>query len=148
MGFDVQSVKLHKLSISIAFRVGQQHETVSDVRHTDLDVDSIFRCAPKSFYFNVLQIDKTKLFLKILLWGKCKCSKSTDLGTLIVNLLLVMKKGLIRFWSFSDLAAMMRITLMYYVDFYSLFNHLAKDWETCLYGIRKDIINCIFFDLA
>ncbi len=43
---------------------------------------------------------------------------------------------------------MMRIILMYYVDFYSLFNHLAKDWETFLYGIRKDIINCIFFDLA
>ena len=27
---------------------------------------------------------------------------------------------------------MVRITLMYYVDFYSLFNHPEKDWEACL----------------
>lgn len=48
--------------------------------------------------------------------------------TLIANLLLmVMKKGLTRSWSFSGLATMMRITLMYYVDFYSLFNHPEKD---------------------
>ena len=48
--------------------------------------------------------------------------------TLIANLLLmVMKKGLAR-----SLATMMRITLMYYVDFYSLFNHPEKDWETLL----------------
>ena len=41
--------------------------------------------------------------------------------TLIANLLLmVMKKGLTRSWSFSGLATMMRITLMYYVDFYRI----------------------------
>ena len=53
--------------------------------------------------------------------------------TLIANLLLmVMKKGLTRSWSFSGLATMVRITLMYYADFYSLFNHPEKDWETSL----------------
>ena len=53
--------------------------------------------------------------------------------TLIANLLLmVMKKGLTRSWSFSGLATMVRITLMYYVDFYSLFNHPEKDWEARL----------------
>lgn len=53
--------------------------------------------------------------------------------TLIANLLLVlMKRGLTRSWSFSGLATMVRITLMYYVDFYSLFNHPEKDWEACL----------------
>ena len=53
--------------------------------------------------------------------------------TLIANLLLMlMRKGLVRSWSFSGLATMVRITLMYYVDFYSLFNHPEKDWETCL----------------
>ncbi len=50
--------------------------------------------------------------------------------TLIANLLLmVMQKGLKRQWSFSGLATMVRITLMYYVDFYSLFNNPGKDWE-------------------
>ena len=53
--------------------------------------------------------------------------------TLIANLLLmVMQKGLKRQWSFSGLATMMRITLMYYVDFHSLFNNPEKDWEAVL----------------
>lgn len=53
--------------------------------------------------------------------------------TLIANLLLmVLKKGLARRWSFSGLATMVRITLMYYVDFYSLFNNPEKDWERLL----------------
>lgn len=50
--------------------------------------------------------------------------------TLIANLLLmIMQKRLVRPWSFSGLATMMRIALMYYVDFYSLFNNPEKDWE-------------------
>ena len=50
--------------------------------------------------------------------------------TLIANLLLmVMQKQLQRPWSFSGLATMVRITLMDYVDFYSLFNFPEKDWE-------------------
>lgn len=53
--------------------------------------------------------------------------------TLIANMLLmVMQKGLNRSWSFSGLATMVRITLMYYVDFYSLFNNPEKDWENIL----------------
>jgi len=59
--------------------------------------------------------------------------------TLIANLLLmIMKKKLMRSWSFSGLATMIRITLMYYVDFYSLFNHPEKDWETLLSVNRKE----------
>ena len=56
--------------------------------------------------------------------------------TLIANLLLmVMQKRLTRSWSFSGLATLVRIVLMYYVDFYSLFNNPEKDWENmrCLY---------------
>jgi hypothetical protein len=50
--------------------------------------------------------------------------------TLIANLLLmVMQKRLTRSWSFSGLASLVGIVLMYYVDFYSLFNNPEKDWE-------------------
>ena len=53
--------------------------------------------------------------------------------TLIANLLLmVMQKQLKRSWSFSGLATMVRITLMNYVDFYSLFNFSEKDWGNLL----------------
>lgn len=58
--------------------------------------------------------------------------------TLIANLLLmIMQKGLTRSWSFSGLATMVRITLMYYVDFYSLFNHPEKDWESILEAVSE-----------
>lgn len=58
--------------------------------------------------------------------------------TLIANLLLMlMQRGLTRSWSFSGLATMVRITLMYYVDFYSLFNHPEKDWEACLNTVAE-----------
>lgn len=54
-------------------------------------------------------------------------------GTLIANLLLmVLQRGLKRTWSFSALATMIRITQMYYVDYYSLFNNPEKDWEIIL----------------
>lgn len=50
--------------------------------------------------------------------------------TLIANLLLiVMKRQLKRSWSFSGLATLVRIVLMYYVDFYSLFEHPESDWK-------------------
>ena len=53
--------------------------------------------------------------------------------TLIANLLLmVLQRGLKRKWSFSGLATMVRITLMYYVDFCSLFNNPEKEWEIIL----------------
>lgn len=45
---------------------------------------------------------------------------------------MVMQKGLTRKWSFSGLATMIRITLMHYVDFYSLFNNPEKDREIIL----------------
>lgn len=67
--------------------------------------------------------------------------------TLIANLLLmVMQKGLTRQWSFSGLATMVRITLMYYVDFYSLFNNPEKDWEAILDTASEKPPELPFFD--
>ena len=49
--------------------------------------------------------------------------------TLIANLLLmVMQKRIRRSWSFSNLATMFRIMLMYYVNCYTFFEHPDKDW--------------------
>ena len=49
--------------------------------------------------------------------------------TLIANLLLmVLQKRIKRNWSFSNLATMVRIMLMYYIDCYSFFEHPEKDW--------------------
>ena len=67
--------------------------------------------------------------------------------TLIANLLLmIMRSGLNRSWSFSGLATMVRITLMYYVNFYSLFNHPEKDWEACLEATSQAPPERLLFD--
>ena len=67
--------------------------------------------------------------------------------TLIANLLLmVMQKNLTRHWSFSGLATMVRITLMYYVDFYSLFNNPEKDWKTYLKEVADSPPEPTLFD--
>ena len=48
--------------------------------------------------------------------------------TLIANLLLmVMQKRIRRTWSFSNLATMFRIMLMYYVNCYTFFEEPEKD---------------------
>lgn len=67
--------------------------------------------------------------------------------TLIANLLLmIMQKGLTRSWSFSGLATMVRITLMYYVDFYRLFNHPEKDWKSLLEAASEESGQLSLFD--
>jgi hypothetical protein len=67
--------------------------------------------------------------------------------TLIANLLLmVMKQGLTRSWSFSGLATMVRICLMYYVNFHSLFNSPEKDWEMVWKSVVQEPPNPTLFD--
>ena len=67
--------------------------------------------------------------------------------TLIANLLLmVMKSGLTRSWSVSGLATMVRIALMYYVNFYSLFNSPEKDWEMVWKSVAESPPDPSLFD--
>lgn len=50
--------------------------------------------------------------------------------TLIANLLLmVIQKRIKRSWSFSGLATMMRIMLMYYVNCYTFLEDPERDWS-------------------
>lgn len=63
-------------------------------------------------------------------------------ATWIANLLLmVMQRRLERKWSFSGLATMVRMALMYDVDFYSLFNNPEKDWENMAVLMKFRYIN-------
>ena len=53
--------------------------------------------------------------------------------TLIANLLLmVIQKRIKRTWSFSGLATLFRIMLMYYVNCYTFFEEPEKDWLAIL----------------
>ena len=51
-------------------------------------------------------------------------------ATLIANLLLtLLQRRLTRTWSFSGLATMVRIVLMYYINLDTFFESPEKDWE-------------------
>jgi hypothetical protein len=58
--------------------------------------------------------------------------------TLIANLLLtVVQKRIKRKWSFSGLATMFRIMLMYYVNCYTFFEEPEKDWTELIETIEE-----------
>ena len=67
--------------------------------------------------------------------------------TLIANLLLmVMQKRIQRPWSFSGLATMYRIMLMYYLNPYSFFEAPEKDWQKLLKETETSPPQPTFFD--
>lgn len=97
----------------------------------DLDPNEIIAIYRKRWEIELLfkQI-KQNFPLKYFYGESANAIKIQIWVTLIANMLLmVMQKRLERTWSFSGLATMVRIALMYYVDFYSLFNNPEKDWE-------------------
>ena len=90
---------------------------------------------------------KQNVPLKYFYGESAKAIKIQIWVTLVANLqLMVMRKGLRRKWSFSGLATMARINLMYYVDFYSLFNHPEKDWEIILENANNPLPGPSFFE--
>ena len=58
--------------------------------------------------------------------------------TLIANLLItLLQKGVSRSWSFSGLATIVRIMLMYYIDVQGFLEHPEKDWEDALAALME-----------
>ena len=67
--------------------------------------------------------------------------------TLIANLLLmIMQKRIKRSWSFSNLATMFRIMLMYYVNSYTFFEEPEKDWAKILEDLELQPPEPTLFD--
>ncbi len=59
--------------------------------------------------------------------------------TLIANMLItLLQKGVSRPWSFSGLATIVRIMLMYYIDVRGFLEHSEKDWEEALVAIMEN----------
>ena len=58
--------------------------------------------------------------------------------TLIANLLIMLlQKGVSRSWSFSGLATIVGIMLMYYINVQGFLEHPEKDWEETLAAIME-----------
>lgn len=120
-------IKKHKLVSLLTNDMESEPNEIIEIYRKRWEIELLFKQIKQNFPLKYFYGESANA-IKIQIWV-----------TLIANLLLmVMKKGLTRSWSFSDLATMMRITLMYYVDFYSLFNHPEKDWETLLDVNQKE----------
>ena len=67
--------------------------------------------------------------------------------TLIANLLLMLIKCRVkRSWSFSGLATMIRILMMYYVNYKSILEYPEKDWDVMIEEVIRPPNQVSFFD--
>ena len=114
-------VKKHKLVSLLTNDKGFDPSEIIEIYRQRWEIELLFKQIKQNFPLRYFYGESANA-IKIQIWV-----------TLIANLLLmVMQKQLKRPWSFSGLATMVRITLMNYVDFYSLFNFPEKDWEDLL----------------
>ena len=89
------------------------------------------------FYYQNIFYGESANAIKIQIWA-----------TLIANLLLmvVQKRVRNRSWSFSGLATIIRITLMYYINCYSFLNNPDKDREELIEQSKEPPIQLSLFD--
>ena len=110
--------KKHKLVSLLTNDVDSDPSEIIAIYRQRWEIELLFKQLKQNFPLKYFYGESANA-IKIQIWV-----------TLIANLLLmVMQKRLTRNWSFSGLATLVRIVLMYYVDFYSLFNNPEKDWE-------------------
>ncbi|MDE6286235.1 MAG: transposase, partial [Muribaculaceae bacterium] len=115
------NVEKHKLIPLLTNDMDSDPDEIIEIYRKRWEIELLFKQMKQNFPLKYFYGESANA-IKIQIWV-----------TLIANLLLmVMQKGLKRRWSFSGLATMVRITLMYYVDFYSLFNNPEKEWEIIL----------------
>ena len=96
-------------------------EKIVDIYRQRWEIELLFKQIKQNFPLRYFY-GESRNAIKIQIWV-----------TLIANLLLmVLQSRLSRRWSFSGLATIVRLTLMYYVDIYSLLNNPEKDWHTLL----------------
>ena len=117
----------HKLVRLLTNDMESDPSEIIAIYHKRWEIELLFKQIKQNFPLKYFYGESANA-IKIQIWV-----------TLIANLLLtLMKKGLTRSWSFSGLATMVRIMLMYYVDFYSLFNHPERDWEAMLKAASEE----------
>lgn len=111
-------IKKHKLVSLLTNDLDSDPDEIIAIYRQRWEIELLFKQIKQNFPLKYFYGESANA-IKIQIWV-----------TLIANLLLmVMQKRLTRSWSFSGLATLVRIVLMYYVDFYSLFNNPEKDWE-------------------
>lgn len=120
-------VKKHKVIDLLTNDMDAAPEEIIDIYRQRWEIELLFRQIKQNFPLRYFYGESGNA-IKIQIWV-----------TLIANLLLmVIQSRLSRNWSFSGLATMVRLTLMYYVDLYSLLNQPERDWQMLLEQPAKD----------
>ena len=109
-------VKKHKVIDLLTNDMDADPEEIVDIYRQRWEIELLFKQIKQNFPLRYFY-GESRNAIKIQIWV-----------TLIANLLLmVIQSRLSRNWSFSGLATMVRLTLMYYVDLYSLLNQPERD---------------------
>lgn len=120
-------VKKYKVIDLLTNDMDAAPEEIVDIYRQRWEIELLFKQIKQNFPLRYFYGESGNA-IKIQIWV-----------TLIANLLLmVIQSRLSRNWSFSGLATMVRLTLMYYVDLYSLLNQPERDWQMLLGQPTKD----------
>lgn len=113
---DIKKTKAKLVSL-LTNDMDMESEDIVEIYRKRWEIELLFKQLKQNFPLRYFYGESANA-IKIQIWV-----------TLIANLLLmVMQKRIKRTWSFSGLATMYRIMLMYYVNPYSFFEAPEKDW--------------------
>ncbi len=114
-------VKRHKLTSLLTNDMDMSPEDIIAIYRKRWEIELLFKQLKQNFPLRYFYGESANA-IKIQIWV-----------TLIANLLLMLlQRGLRRPWSFSGLATMIKIMMMYYIDLHSFFENPEKDWEDIL----------------
>ena len=120
-------MKKHKVIDLLTNDMDDDPEEIVNIYRQRWEIELLFKQIKQNFPLRYFY-GESRNAIKIQIWV-----------TLIANLLLmVIQSRLNRNWSFSGLETMVRLTLMYYVDLYSLLNQPERDWQMLLEQPDKD----------
>ena len=118
---DIKKGKNPKLISLLTNDFDMPLETIVAIYRRRWQIESLFKQIKQNFPLRYFYGESANA-IKIQIWV-----------TLIANLLLsVLQSKLIRRWSFSGLATIVRIMLMYYINLENFLNNPSKDLETML----------------
>ena len=129
---DIQKKKLISL-LTNDFEMPQQD--IIDIYRKRRMIETLFKQLKQNFPLRYFYGESANA-IKIQVW----C-------TLIANLLLMLiKRSVRRSWSFSGLATMIRILMMYYVNYKSILEYPEKDWDLMIEEVIRPPNHLSLFD--
>lgn len=103
-----------------------EYEEIAAIYKARWAIESLFKQIKQNFPLRYFYGESANA-IKIQVWV-----------TLIANMLItLLQKGVSRSWSFSGLATIVRIMLMYYIDVQGFLEHPEKDWEEALAALTE-----------